>query len=222
MYDRLPTLTILLLIEAIRIFETSTSEHLDIEMRRVKGTLRGLDPTLLRVKGHRDLTDPTLTQAGSDPGTLQGRAIRVSGSRAGSRGTLTTIYSKIKAEIDAYRDACRDKQEFTIRTPLLSLNGEGLRPILLRILHSNPGQRGKLTVANLNTKLPITMRRPLTPVRIRYCGGLPRTNTIYYPYTPMLTALAHSPLVVIRKAPRTSDALQFRTCGKNDLSKICK
>jgi hypothetical protein len=57
----------------------------DIEMRRVKGTLRGLDPTLLRVKGHRDLTDPTLTLAGSDPGTLQGRAIRVSGSRAGSR-----------------------------------------------------------------------------------------------------------------------------------------
>ena len=43
---------------------------LDIEMRRVKGTLRGLDPTLLRVKGHRDLTDPTLTLAGSDPGTL--------------------------------------------------------------------------------------------------------------------------------------------------------
>jgi hypothetical protein len=59
--------------------------HLDIEMRRVKGTLRGLDPTLLRVKGHRDLTDPTLTLAGSDPGTLQSRAIRVSGSRAGSR-----------------------------------------------------------------------------------------------------------------------------------------
>jgi hypothetical protein len=54
-------------------------------MRRVKGTLRGLDPTLLRVKGHRDLTDPTLTLAGSDPGTLPGRAIRVSGSRAGSR-----------------------------------------------------------------------------------------------------------------------------------------
>jgi hypothetical protein len=39
-------------------------------MRRVKGTLRGLDPTLLRVKGHRDLTDPTLTLAGSDPGTV--------------------------------------------------------------------------------------------------------------------------------------------------------
>jgi hypothetical protein len=57
----------------------------DTEMRRVKGTLRGLDPTLLRVKGHRDLTDPTLTLAGSDPGTLQGRAIRVSGSRAGLR-----------------------------------------------------------------------------------------------------------------------------------------
>jgi hypothetical protein len=40
--------------------------EVDIEMRRVKGTLRGLDPTLLRVKGHRDLTDPTLTLAGSD------------------------------------------------------------------------------------------------------------------------------------------------------------
>jgi hypothetical protein len=39
-------------------------------MRRVKGTLRGLDPTLLKVKGHRELTDPTLTLAGSDPGTL--------------------------------------------------------------------------------------------------------------------------------------------------------
>jgi hypothetical protein len=38
------------------------SSRLDIEMRRVKGTLRGLDPTLLRVKGHRDLTDPTLTR----------------------------------------------------------------------------------------------------------------------------------------------------------------
>jgi hypothetical protein len=32
---------------------------LDIEMRRVKGTLRGLDPTLLRVKGHEaSLTRP--------------------------------------------------------------------------------------------------------------------------------------------------------------------
>jgi hypothetical protein len=40
--------------------------EVDIEMRRVKGTLRGLDPALLRVKGHRDLTDPTLTLAGSD------------------------------------------------------------------------------------------------------------------------------------------------------------
>jgi hypothetical protein len=59
--------------------------RLDIEMRRVKGTLRGLDPILLRVKGHRDLTDLTLTLAGSDPGTLQGRVIRVLGSRAGSR-----------------------------------------------------------------------------------------------------------------------------------------
>jgi hypothetical protein len=58
---------------------------LDIEMRRVKDTLRGLNPTLLRVKGHRDLTDPILTLAGSDPGTLQGRAIRVLGLRAGSR-----------------------------------------------------------------------------------------------------------------------------------------
>jgi hypothetical protein len=58
----------------------SRGGRIDIEMRRVKGTLRGLDPTLLRVKGHRDLTDPTLTLAGSDPGTLRGRAIRVSGS----------------------------------------------------------------------------------------------------------------------------------------------
>jgi hypothetical protein len=66
-------------------FLPSKPSDLDIEMRRVKGTLRGLDPTLLRVKGHRDLTDPTLTLAGSDPGILQGRAIRVSGSRAGSR-----------------------------------------------------------------------------------------------------------------------------------------
>jgi len=40
--------------------------EVDIEMRRVKGTLRGLDPTLLRAKGHRDLTDPTLSLAGSD------------------------------------------------------------------------------------------------------------------------------------------------------------
>jgi hypothetical protein len=63
----------------------TSSTELDIEMRRVKGTLRGLDPTLLRVKGYRDLIDPTLTLAGSDPGILQGRAIRVSGSRAGSR-----------------------------------------------------------------------------------------------------------------------------------------
>jgi hypothetical protein len=34
-------------------------ERVDIEMRRVKGTLRGLDPTLLRVKGHEaSLTRP--------------------------------------------------------------------------------------------------------------------------------------------------------------------
>jgi hypothetical protein len=59
--------------------------QIDIEMRRVKGTLRGLDPTLLRVKGHGDLTDPILILAGSDPGTLQDRAIKVLGSRAGSR-----------------------------------------------------------------------------------------------------------------------------------------
>jgi hypothetical protein len=59
--------------------------ELDIEMRRVKGTLRGLDPTLLRIKGYRDLTNLTLIPAGSDPGILQGRAIRVLGSRAGSR-----------------------------------------------------------------------------------------------------------------------------------------
>jgi hypothetical protein len=65
--------------------EEASQLSIDIEMRRVKGTLRGLDPTLLRVKGHRDLTDPTLTLAGSDPGILQDRAIRVSGSRAGSR-----------------------------------------------------------------------------------------------------------------------------------------
>jgi PhzF family phenazine biosynthesis protein len=34
-------------------------KEVDIEMRRVKGTLRGLDPTLLRVKGHEaSLTRP--------------------------------------------------------------------------------------------------------------------------------------------------------------------
>jgi hypothetical protein len=68
-----------------RTLATANAASVDIEMRRVKGTLRGLDPTLLRVKGHRDLTDPILILVGSDPGTLQGRAIRVSGSRAASR-----------------------------------------------------------------------------------------------------------------------------------------
>jgi hypothetical protein len=42
---------------------------LDIEMRRVKGTLRGLNPTLLRVKGYRNLTNLILTLTGSDPST---------------------------------------------------------------------------------------------------------------------------------------------------------
>jgi hypothetical protein len=51
-----------------------------------------------------------VTLPGSDPGTLQGRVNRVTGSRAGSRVPLTTIYNKIRAEIDAYRDACRDRR----------------------------------------------------------------------------------------------------------------
>jgi hypothetical protein len=46
-------------------------------------------------------------------------------------GTLITIYNKIRAEIDAFHDACRDKR----------LKRESLRLILLCRMHSNPGAR---------------------------------------------------------------------------------